>query len=169
MARVNTKIGGGGPSDVVSTGTYLVKVKQTSLVTSKKGTMAAKVDVGLREDGEAKHISFYIYFLRPEGHPKGRRIRRGCDTIQAFGKAVGIDDPTDYDLDDLAGKVLALELDVEDGGGQHPDKNVIDEVFAAVKTGDGKWAIGKEGLMPQSGPLDDDVPPADDPDSDIPF
>lgn len=152
MARVNTQIGGGGDGSVVGPGRYLFQVKRAWLGQANTGTHSMNVSGVVREGAKAVKLTFFLYFKRADG----TKIKVGCETIQAIGKACGIADPTDYDTDELEGKVIGLDLDVEEDEG-HPPRNVIAEAFAAVEEKGGGWS------------LPDERSEGEDDESDVPF
>ena len=163
MGMFNTKIGG-EPGDVVPADRYLAWIHKASATKSKSGTHGMKLDVVVRQDGEKKKVSFWIYFQRDNG----TKIRIGCDTIQAVGEAVGVADPADYGPADIEGNTIGLDLDVEESGGHKP-KNVIVDVLPVFQKEDKTWKFG-ESLLAKEPEPEDTGPPSDyDDDSDIPF
>ena len=151
--RFNTRIGGG--SETVRPGRYLFNVKSVGMGQAKTGTQSFDVAGLVKEDGAVKRLVFRLWFMRRDG----TKIRAGCETIQAIAKAARLPDPEQFDGDDLVGKVIGLDLDVEQDNADYAPKNTITEAFP-VEQVDGKWVLpdARSGPPADDGDFDDDIP-----------
>ena len=172
MGMFNSRIeGGDGERVVVEPGQYLAFIRKVAPCTAKSsGNTGMRMNVVVRANGEKREVVFFTYYYRPA---KGTKIAIGCATLQAIGRACGVSAPEDYDPPDVEGKVIGLDLEVEEDG-THPPKNVITSIYRTKQGGDGKPEIVPDPLWTLPGYEAPSEPASEtqgggDDDSDIPF